>query len=59
MKKQDLELEVKVDDKELQYAIDLIREHNIDRPNIVFRNNDSVMVTINYWNSEQKEEEVR
>ena len=58
MKKQDLELEVKVDDEELQYAIDLIRDYNIGRPNIVFRNNDSVMVTINYWSSDLKKEEV-
>jgi hypothetical protein len=59
VKKADLDLKVKVDDEELRDAIDLIREHNVDRPNIVFKDNDSVMVTINYWNSEQKEEEVR
>ena len=56
MKKADLDLKVKVDDEELRDTIDLIREHNVDRPNIVFKDNDSVMVTINYWNSESKEE---
>lgn len=56
MSKQDLELDIKVDDEELQAAIDKIREYNLDKPNITFRNNDNVMVTINYWNSESKEE---
>ena len=58
MSKEKLEFGIEVNDEELQDAVDKIREHNVSRPNIIFRNNDNVMVTINYWNNEPKDEEV-
>lgn len=52
----DLNLKINVDDEELQDTADILKEINESRPNITVRNNESVYVTINYWNEPVKDE---
>lgn len=53
----DLNVKINVDDEQLQDAADTLEAIVNDRPNITIRNNDTVNVTINYFNATAKEDE--
>lgn len=53
--KASLDFKVNIDDEGLEDTVDMLREATDLLPNITIRNNESVYVTINYFNTPAKE----